>query len=47
MRGIDMSEQERQEMMAELVLNTGWAERYFQKLTEEQLVRVFREKVRM
>ena len=41
-----MSDQERQEMIAELELITGWSDQYFKKLTDEQLKKLHREKVR-
>jgi Asp-tRNA(Asn)/Glu-tRNA(Gln) amidotransferase C subunit len=41
-----MSKEERQEMIAELELITGWAEQYFKKLTDDQLRKIHKEKVR-
>jgi hypothetical protein len=41
-----MTDAERQEMRAELELITGWHEEYFKKLTDEQLKKIHKEKVR-
>jgi hypothetical protein len=41
-----MSDAERQEMIAELVINTGWDEEYFKRQTDEKLIQIFKERVR-
>jgi hypothetical protein len=41
-----MTDQQRQEMKAELEIITGWSPIYLKSLTDEQLIKLHKEKVK-